>query len=107
MHDSIDWMVVKPSTDIAFLFNDKIKYVMPATHGAVIDNGRLEMLNILPNLYEYLTFEEVIKHLQDPSKDYYLSKVANDRTKYKLYVVERSRLAHSRQEKIDKILEDI
>lgn len=98
--------VSKPTIDITYLLRGKINYIMPISIGCVIRNNRLETFNVLPNLYRYQSFDEVIKHLSDDSKDYFLVKV--ERTQfYNLYVVERSRLAQHRDEKIDQILHGI
>lgn len=104
--ESDNWKVIKPTSDITHLFWNKINYISPASHGCVIRDNRLEILNVLPNLYHYQTFEEVIQHLQDPSKDYFLVKVTKSSV-YGLYVVERTRLAKHRDEKIEQILHGI
>lgn len=98
--------VSKPTADISYLLRGKINYIMPASIGCVIRNNRLETFNVLPNLYRYQSFDEVIKHLSDDSKDYFLVKVERGQF-YNLYVVERIRLAKQRDEKIDKILHGI
>ena len=101
--ETSQFKVQKPTLDIVHLFWGKIKFICTTTQAACINNNRLEIFNILPNFYQYQTFEEVIKHLSDPSKEYYLSKVTFGSI-YSLYVVEKSILATSRDQKLEQLL---
>ena len=101
--------IINPTIDIINYFRDRIKYLPPTTICSAIRNNHLERWNQLPNLYEYLNREEVIKHLEDKTKIYYLSKVVKMRRMlspgylWKLYVYEKSDIQNQRNNKLTQL----
>jgi len=64
----------------------------------------------MPNLYKYNSYDDVIKHLSDKSKKYYVTKVTmfsnlGKQFTWSLYVFEKSNISNIREEKLNKILD--
>ena len=99
--------IINPTIDIINYFNDDIKYLVPSTICSVIRNNHLEVWNQFPNKYTYLTKEDVINHLSDKSKIYYLSKVIKTKNTsgylWAIYIYEKSNIQIQREIKLTQI----
>lgn len=100
-----NFKVIKPTLDLYYLLRDQINFTTPQTQAAVVRKNRLEILSIFPNLYHYQTFQEVVDHFKDDRKEYYLVKLTKESI-YSLYVVEKSKIAHSRDAKLEQLLSE-
>jgi hypothetical protein len=108
--ESNNFSVIESTKSIIKYFNDKISYALPSITCWVVENNRLESWQQMPNVYEYNSYDDIIRHLSDKSKKYYLSKVTKVDigrcSIWSLYVFEKSNISNIREEKLNKILNE-
>ncbi len=106
--EEIGFSVIETTKSVIKHFYDEISYTLPTITCWVVENNRLESWNQMPNLYKYNSYDDVIKHLSDKSKKYYLSKVTKVDigrcSIWSLYVFEKSNISNIREDKLNKIL---
>jgi hypothetical protein len=102
--------IVKPTTDICNYFKDSILYAPASLTGYQLCNNRLFSSVISPNKYDYSCKEDLIKHLENRSKIYYLVKIIQkpfgNSEVWTMYVYEKNNLSTIRDEKINSILNE-
>ena len=103
--EEIGFSVIEPTKSVINHFYDKISYALPSITCWVVENDRLLNSWIqMPNLYKYNSYDDVIKHLSDKSKKFYLSKITKTDIVWNLYVFEKSNISNIREDKLNKIL---
>ena len=108
--EEIGFSVITPTNAVMKHFYDKISYALPTITCWVVENNRLESWQQMPNLYEYNSYDDIIRHLSDKNNEYYLVKVTKVDTGrcyiWSLYVFEKSNISNIREEKLNKILNE-
>ena len=101
--------VIEPTIAVMKHFYDEISYALPTITCWVVENNRLDSWHQMPNLYNYTSYDDIIKHLSDKSKKYYVTKVTKSNLgkqfTWSLYVFEKSNISNIREEKLNKILD--
>lgn len=108
--ESEDIKIVRPTTDVCNFFKNDILYAPASMVGFQICDNRLISFNLCPNKYDYSCKEEIIKHLENRSKIYYLSKIVQysfgNSEVWSMYVYEKNNISNIREEKINLILNE-
>jgi hypothetical protein len=102
--------VIEPTIAVMKHFYDEISYALPTITCWGVEDNRLVSWHQMPNLYKYNSYDDVIKHLSDKSKKYYVTKVTmfsnlGKQFTWSLYVFEKSNISNIREEKLNKILD--
>lgn len=103
--------IIRPTIMICEYFKEKIEYIIASPRAYTIRSGRLYVYALFTNLYEFTSEDDMIKHLSDDNKDFYLSKVIKynyvHNTIWKLYVAEIDNKSSVRNKKIDLVLNNL